>query len=556
MKTKISRFLTMALVLALVLAMSIPVFAVYQTNEDFAATNYALTVSGNELSGKKVTAIRMFTVSGKDVDGDGICYQDDITYTLDAAWNAFFTAADADGGLAQAAPADDDYSKAMHDYVFGLSTDAARADLAKKAKAWVAAHPDSFLTTGDDPLQFVETGSDANTATFANLKAGYYLVYPDSGSTQVGRATDAILVNVPMNKDPEVTTDPVLQLKTEYPTVEKKVDGQDATSAQVGDSVSFTLTSKIPNMEEYTEYKFVFQDTMSEGLSYNTGSIHVYLGDSTQELNAMEGDKTNYEVAWNGTTRILTVTFNNLKQVENATAGTAIKVTYTARLTEKAVTTGKGTNEALVEYSNDPKTDGTGKSTPDVTEVYTFPITIDKYTSGDGNYGDGTTGITHLPGAVFELRTTETATGDAIKLVRDTPTGNTYHVASFNELNDGTVEKLTQVKTPNDGKITINGLKAGTYYLHEVTPPEGYNKLANPVKIVIEADLTKDPVTPTYKIDNDATGQESSTIPVLNEKGAVLPGTGSIGTIGLTILGVSVVSLAIFLPGRKKKKAV
>ncbi len=551
MKIKISRILTLALVLTLVLAMSIPAFAVYQMNEDFATTSYTLTVSGNDLKGKEVTAIRMFTVSGKDVDGDGICYQDDITYTLDAAWNAFFTAADADGGLAQTAPANGDYSKAMHDYVFGLSTDAARADLAKKAKAWVAKHPDSFPTTGDDPLQFAATGSDANTATFANLKAGYYLVYPDTGSTQVDRTTDAILANVPMNKEDDATTDPVLQLKTEYPTVEKKVEGQDATTAQVGDSVNFTLTSKVPNMDGYETYKFVFQDTMSEGLSYNTDSVRVYLGDSDKDV-----DMHAYTVSWDRNTRILTVTFNDLKQVENAAAGTAIKVIYTARLTEKAITTGKGTNEALVEYSNDPETGGTGKSTTDITEVYTFPITIDKYTSSDGNYGDGTTGITHLPGAVFELRTTETAAGDAIKLVRDTPTGNTYHVASFNELNDGTVEKVTQVTTPNDGKITINGLKAATYYVHEVTPPEGYNKLANPVKIVIEADLTKETVAPTYKIGDAATAQDSSTIPVLNEKGAVLPGTGSIGTIGLTVLGVAVVALAIFLPGRKKKKAV
>ena len=32
---------------------------------------------------------------------------------------------------------------------------------------------------------------------------------------------------------------------------------------------------------------------------------------------------------------------------------------------------------------------------------------------------------------------------------------------------------------------TINGLKAGTYYLHEIAAPEGYNKLAKPVTITI-----------------------------------------------------------------------
>lgn len=565
MKTKLSRILTLALVLTMVLSMSITAFAAEPpvapatVGEVFEDGNYTLTVKGNDLKGKTVTAVRMFTVTGTDSDGDGICYQDDITYTLDDAWKTFFTTAPTDdglGGLGQTAPADGDYSKAMHDYVFGLNTDTKKAELAHKAKAWVAANPDSFPMTGVDALRF-ELTADTNTVTFTGLKAGYYLVYPESGSTKVGRATDAILDNIPLNAA-GATTDPVLELKTEYPTVVKKVEGQDATTAQIGDTVNFTLTSKVPNMEEYKTYKFTFQDTMSAGLTFNgANTVHVYL-DTVADANEIPIASYNVSTSNTDGATTMTVAFTNLKTVtgiDNSKEQTII-VIYSARLNQNAVIGGNGnSNSALVQYSNNPKTDGTGASTPSVTKVYTFPITIDKYTANEGvEYGEDAD-ITHLPGAVFELWNTEEATvagtTNAISLVAET-TQNTYHVASYAEIT-GSPTTITQVTTPADGKITIKGLKAGTYWLHEITPPAGYNRLATPVKIEITATMTKESATVTYTINDKTPAQVSSTIPVLNEQGAVLPGTGSIGTIGLTILGVGVVVLAVFLPSRKKK---
>ena len=103
---------------------------------------------------------------------------------------------------------------------------------------------------------------------------------------------------------------------------------------------------------------------------------------------------------------------------------------------------------------------------------------------------------------------------------------------------------------------TIEGLKAGTYYLHEIAAPEGYNKLAKPVKIEITEtkDETNGKVTGvTYKINGVANAEKDSTIKVENKTGSMLPSTGGIGTIGLTILGVCVVAFGVLAP--KKKKA-
>ena len=56
------------------------------------------------------------------------------------------------------------------------------------------------------------------------------------------------------------------------PTVDKKVQvngtGKDATDAKIGDTLTFTLTSTIPDMSAYDTYTFNFKDTLSKGLTY------------------------------------------------------------------------------------------------------------------------------------------------------------------------------------------------------------------------------------------------------------------------------------------------
>ena len=552
-----------AMLLAVVLSLCLAVTA-FADNTVQSTGN--LTVTGSGLynpgdgagKGKNVTAIRMFTARvTDDATADPAQKNEFDSYVLEEKWEAFFKqdevfTAMKSAGATTVSTANDLDSAALSDaavaYINTLLSETTTqqgttlVDFAHKAQKWVRSdeHKDDFTDnvkfTAPATLVSGDTDKTKGTATFSNLTAGYYLVFPEGGSTgDNSRGTDAILVNVPKNGGVTEQT-----IKSTFPTVDKQVsnnktDYKDNTTAQVGDTVTFKLTAKVPDMTDYTTYKFVFHDTLSNGLAYDAGTVKVTIGDTEV---TKEGNYTVTEPT--GESKELTVTFADLTKVTDATAGKDIVVTYTAKITKDAVTTKPATNKAYLEYSNDPSGKVTGTSNPDESKVYTYDINIFKFYKGEGN------AETALANATFKLTASEESTSTAIELVKEEGTDLVYHVKGDNET--GAVSDVT---TGADGKITIKGLKAGTYYLHETIAPTGYNKLKKPIKI--EIIVTGEAyTTPSYKVNNK--DNADNTINVENVKGVMLPETGSIGTIGLTALGVAVVLLGVFAPRKKKKE--
>lgn len=509
---KTARKLT-SIILALVMILSLSLTA-------FAAdpTTGTLSVHGNELGGKNVTAVLMFTANVKS-DDDMIGEGDSIGYELVDVWQDFIDSKlnkeDEENATSEEAYT---YVKALT----GKDLIAFAEDAMKYAKA--------NNITGNT----AKADDTSDTATFTNLAAGYYVVYPDAGSTSTTRGTEAMLVNVPSNLASS------LELKSVYPTVDKTVDADgngeysEDESAQIGDTVKFQLTAEVPEMSDYETYKFNFVDTMSAGLTYVANSVTVTIGGVTIE--------DGYTVTIEDNT--LKIAFSDLKSMDGVEAGEEIVVTYEATVNGNAVV-GANTNKAKVEYSNDPNWDGTGteptgSSDEDDADVYTFEIVVDKYT---GTYGED---ATRLSGAVFTLKDKDR---NVINLVAKG--NNVYRVATAD---DADADIVTQVTTDSNGAVKIEGLEEGTYYLEEVAAPTGYNKLAEDVKIVITADYTQTPVEVSYKVGN-AEATTSSSIPVENKTGAVLPDTGAMGTIGLTLLGVIVVIMGVALPRKRNARA-
>ena len=81
-------------------------------------------------------------------------------------------------------------------------------------------------------------------------------------------------------------------------------------------------------------------------------------------------------------------------------------------------------------------------------------------------------------------------------------------------------------------------MKAGTYWLKETEAPKGYNKLAAPIKIVIEQN------TDGTKTIKNAKGEAIEKVEVENKSGSLLPSTGGIGTTIFYIAGALLVLAA------------
>lgn len=524
---RIKRIAAVCIAVCMILGLSVTAFA---TEGDSIQTGN-LTVTGEQLAGKTVTAVRMFKAAVKE----GSAQNEYIfeSYELEGAWSGFFADKTTEGTDAG-------------QYVQDLS-DGELVNFASEALAWYGTNSssnDGLKSLAKTVTATQDGDTTKGTAVFNDLDVGYYLVFAGSGP--------AMLVNIP--RDDECT------IKSEFPTVDKKVDTDgdgtfaDNGSAQIGDTVTFSLTSAVPDMTGYATYQFNFVDTLSNGLTFVPSFVAVKIGGYTLP----SGSYTIETSAGEGS-NILKVNIANLIDVVEqlngqnpqvpVEPGTPIVVTYQAVINENALMANPATNEAKVEYSNDPSADTTGTSNPDTSKVYTYAINVHKWSVGNGENN-------YLAGAKFVLSTSETTPSGPdygnddgiIKLVELTGgTTTSYRVAKPDE--EGATAEFT---TEANSLIHIDGLEAGTYYLHEIKAPEDYNQLKAPIKIEISVE-NNDYDNPIYKINDTQNSEKDITVKVENKKGLEFPETGGIGTIGLTVLGVGVILLGVLAPRKKKK---
>lgn len=493
-----------------------------------AGGNATLTVSTTDakFAGKTVNAYKMFSAT---VSGDGQA----VSYTLTDEWKPFFKNSTA-SGLTGAT--NENVNDKANDYVSKLQGEDLVA-FATKASNWAQTKANN-ITVGATATVSADASNSKYTATFTGLDYGYYVVAVPGATLANASSQYATLVSVH-------STSVTAEIKGNLPTVDKKVQvngtGKDATDAKIGDTLTFTLTSTIPDMSAYSTYTFNFKDTLSKGLTFGqVTSVKVEGANSPLTVN------TDYTVttptASNNNT--LTVAMKDFKTKQQVNAGKKITVTYTATLNKDAVVGGAGNvNSATIQYSNNPSTNGTGESEPSKVRVFTYGFTVDKYT-GD-QYTDA---ATRLAGAKFTLAPKN---GDPMSFVQvnaGSATANAvYRVAKAGET--GT----TTITTPENGKVDFQGLKNGEYTLTETEAPAGYNKLASAIGVKVDGrndgtDNTDATVTITYNNDNGSVyGEHASNgvIPVRNKSGVTLPGTGGMGTIAFTVIGVLVIALGV-----------
>ena len=500
-----------------------------------AADGATLTVSTADAKfvGKTVNAYKMFSAT---VGGEGA--NKAVSYTLTDTWKPFFMDSTA-SGLNGATDAN--VNDKANEYVSELAGDNLVA-FATKASNWAQTQAKNI--TADKTATVSAGATNGNyTATFTGLDYGYYVVAVPGATLANTSGQYATLVSVD-------STNVNANIQGSLPTVDKKVqvngNGADTADAKIGDTLTFTLTSTIPDMSAYDTYTFNFKDTLSKGLTYGDITSVTVEGVDAPLVKDTDYTVTTTPAAAGNT--LLTVGMTDFKNKQQTNAGKKITVTYTATLNENAVVGGAGNvNSATIQYSNDPSSTGTGESEPDKVRVFTYGFTVDKYT-GD-NYNDA---ATRLAGAEFTL----TAKGDtsAIKFVQVNAGSATedavYRVAKAGE----TAGTTTTITTPANGKVVFQGLKNGEYTLTETKAPAGYNKLASAIGVKVNGsndgtDTTNATVNITYNNDNNDTTYDQTAsngvIPVQNKSGAILPGTGGMGTIAFTVIGVLVIALGV-----------
>lgn len=542
MKKLVSRFMAVLMAMTMILSMSMTAFA---AGDATRLTGTGKLTVNNTVAGKTLDLYQIFTATKNEAGN--------VAYTLNPEYEGFFQNKISGASTS----AGEELSEKAYDYVKEqVGKDGKNGvNFAKAMLTWILSN-----TSTVDATHKAVTTTDSSTV-ISDLAYGYYVVYP-LGATDTSAAPGTGQDYTSVASLVSVTgTDATVNMKSNYPTVVKKVnDNKNADDVNIGDTVTYTLTSKVPDMTGYTSYVFNFKDTLSAGLTFKE-ITSVTVGKTTiTKVDAGQEANDTYTLTHDG--QKITITMNNFLASNKDKAGQEIKVTYTATLNKSAVTGfDPNTNKATVEYSNNPGTDDKGESEPSKVDVHTFDFTIFKY------YLKGAD-KTGLANAEFELYKANKA-GDAadtnakINIVKVKE--GEYRQATSEEAAAGGF-KSDVIVSGTDGKVLVKGLDAGTYYLRETKAPAGYNKLLSDIKVEIKATYGENGKLASYKVDYTYNGTTTSgtaitskdnspEVAVENKTGAQLPSTGSKGALMVTLAGIVLFGALTASKAFGKKKA-
>lgn len=527
MKKVIKKLLAALLAVAMVCAMAVPAFADNTENirdhHSFEAFQiFKGDVTGNDINDFKISNVQW---------GKNITQHEDFLKELKQApiigelFSDATTPQEAVAVISQWSTSDDDsiaFARFVCNYLYSGAVDRGTS-----------------ISTSGDVVEIPEDG------------AGYYLVVDttDFSTGDSYHACNSFLLKVSKGK-----FNLPIKPKAEKPTVEKEVyDNDDIGSTgenngwgssadhAINEPFQFRLIAKLPKSSDraydyYHEYAVLFNDTLSEGITYDkldsvviNSNGHTY--DITNDTSKCEVDDSNLK-----NDNSFVVSIPNVKTcVPDLNKGATITVTYTAHLNETAyVNTAssdtKNNNSVYLQYSNNPINTSVGQTPESEVYVYTYQLNNTKY------HDDDTPG-NELAGAGFRLYSDEACHDeDEIKLKMNDD--GTY------SRDFSTEGKGVEMISGQDGQFNVKGLDAGTYYLKETNTPAGYSA-CKVIPVTIKADHSGNHVTLSGDLNNKIVNKKAG--------GITLPSTGGIGTTLFYVVGGGLMVAAIVLLVTKKR---
>ena len=498
---KMKHMLAVLLTVIMTLAMTTTAFAA-ETQKG----NLTVKVNANNtLEGQTIKVYKLFDLT---VSGDKYAYTVNETYK---------TAIAAALGL----PAEST-SKALYEKLTTYTANS--TDIQKFADDFTAA----ALTEGTAETATSGKLGKVESHKFEGLDYGYYLVY-QTGTKEI----QSSLVSVD-KANAEVN------LKGEAPSITKTANTE---TVEIGQVVTYTITGTIPDTTGYNEYVYKIKDTLTNGLDFvkdadGTAVDAPAAYPVSVQIDTQNATTQNATLSGEGN-RTMELNLSQWIRDNQVHKGTGFTVTYYAKVNQNAVV--QTNNKAELEYGNN--SNDTTKGNPVVVTTPTYPLDIKK-TDTKG---------TLLAGAKFRLYKNEedakAANDNAIKV---TGSDGSYTVAEEQktESNMDMDTKATEIDAGYN--LRLNGLSAGTYWLVEKEAPAGYNKLTAPIKVTITQN-EKNKLEWTVSKDN--VPEDDKIIGVENTTGTILPGTGGMGTILFTVVGIALVLIiaASFVISRRKR---
>lgn len=392
--------------------------------------------------------------------------------------------------------------------------------------------------------KFVSEGMNKRAT---GLDAGWYLVRETTAASSTPNATtgNAPLSLFMMKGGQNIN----ITVKSDVPTSHKKIvnddysNPRDADDFQTNEDITYRLTFNIPLnwKDQYKDgFYFTMHDELSKGLDYVEGQTPVIkVADSEDKItSATDWDASKLyakptasvtgktTVEWKFATDGTEASDSANRTANLKLAGKTVVVYYKAKMNASAKIAsdcGNG-NTYQVYYQHNPgnAAGGYDHTTPETPYVYTYQFIVVKQ--------DGDNKGKKLSGAEFKLYSDQSATKEkevAVSLAKGVYTVDPKGTAVLT--------------TGTDGKITVNGLDSGTYYLKETKAPSGY-KLDDTVR---EVTVTPDSVAAnakngeaiTYKVNDDS----NHTMTIKNYKGS-LPSTGGMGILLMVVAGVLLIA--------------